>query len=240
MKPKILTYEQITTLIGNKNDNVIESAQSKIYFYNLSQKHIEFVKDKTDIDICDSCVVKKQYIDIKGAPVADKFGGKIGQYNREKHALLKLQKEYHFPQILFADDHTYTIYMTYCGSQIKRDVDNIPKNWKEQMGDILTTLQKNNIYNNDIHTGNLLINDDIIHLVDFGWATFDNENYPYINITNIEIQEHNKLIELLDMVFAKVIPRRSLIEQQEQLKQEQLKQEQLKQDKRKLFKLRFM
>jgi len=237
MKPKILTYKQITTLLGDKNENIIKSAQSNIYFYNLTQKQIEFVKDKTDIDIIDNCIVKKQYIDIKRAGVEDKFGGKIGQYNREKRALLNLQKEYHFPKILFADDHTYTIYMTYCGSQIKRDVDNIPKNWKEQMGDILTTLQKNNIYNNDIHIGNLLINDDTIHLVDFGWATFDNENYPYINITNNEIQEYNKLIELLDMVFAKVIPRRSLIEQS---KQEQPKQEQPKQIKRKLFKLRFM
>ena len=100
--------------------------------------------------------------------------------------------------------------MSYCGNRIKKT--DIPNNWKEQLSEILSTLEKNKIYNNDMWYQNYLIKDGIIHLVDFGWATMDNEEYPYINITEKDLQEHDNLLKLLDIVFKRVIKRRLKIE----------------------------
>jgi hypothetical protein len=56
---------------------------------------------------------------------------------------------------------------------------------------------------------NFLIKDNIIHLIDFGWAN-NNEGYPYINITEEDINKNNNLILLLDHSLERVIEKRIL------------------------------
>jgi len=99
--------------------------------------------------------------------------------------------------------------MNNCGSPL--DNDNIPINWKEQILEIIKTLKKCKVSNNDMWKNNFLVNNDIIHLVDFGWAT-DELYFPYINITNYDIKNFDNIIELLDHVYQRVIEQRIIFE----------------------------
>ena len=146
MEPNFLTIEQTSILLNNKINNKNQGWQSYIDFYKISQKQIDFIKNEINIDIGSDIIVKKQYKNVDRV-AEKKFGGKNGQYNREKRALLLLQNEPHFSKILCFDDDETTIYMSYCGNRIKKT--DIPNNWKEQLSKISSTLEKNKIYKLD-------------------------------------------------------------------------------------------
>ena len=57
---------------------------------------------------------------------------------------------------------------------------------------------------------NVLVKDGILHLIDFGWATFDNDNYPFINITENDLLENDSLLDLLSIVYTRVAAKRIL------------------------------
>jgi len=95
--------------------------------------------------------------------------------------------------------------MSYCGVPLNNN--NIPYNWKEQMIEIIKLLKKYNVSNNDMWGNNFLINNNIIYLVDFGWAT--NEHYyPFINITERDIDNSSNIFKLFDHVFQRVVEER--------------------------------
>jgi len=198
MNSRLLSFDKFQKILSNKIKKTQKLYQSDVCFYKLSQKHIDFIKSEININIDTDIIVKKQYKYAGGAGTI-KMGGKVGQYNREKNALLKLQNESHFPTILCADDESTTIYMTYCGNTINKT--DIPINWKKQMREILSTLQKYKIYNNDAFLQNFLIKDGIIFLIDFGWASFDKEDFPYINITEKDVDKYDDLFKLSKIVF---------------------------------------
>lgn len=93
-------------------------------------------------------------------------------FNYEIELLTKLKNENHFPQILSFDSSTYTIEETYCGLTLNELKNNnkliIPDNWKDQIIEISDSLNKNNIYHNDIAKNNVCILNNIIYLIDFG------------------------------------------------------------------------
>jgi hypothetical protein len=93
-------------------------------------------------------------------------------FNYEIELLSRLKNEKHFPQVVSSDSSTDTIEETYCGDTLKilESINQliIPKNWKQQIEEIANSLNKNNIYHNDIANTNICILDDIIYLIDFG------------------------------------------------------------------------
>lgn len=197
--PKLLCLEKFKRFLHNKINKTQEIFyQSNVDYYKISQKDIDFIKSEIDINIDTNIIVKQEY-KYAGGIVTIKMGGKFGQYSREKQALLKLQYDSHFPTILCADNESTTIYMTYCGNRINKM--NIPTNWKKQIREILSTLQKYKIYNNDAFLQNFLIKDGVIFLIDFGWASFEKENFPYINITEKDLDKYDDLFELSKVVF---------------------------------------
>ena len=113
--------------------------------------------------------------------------------------LKKLYKKNHIPILLSLDEEKKSFFTNYCG--IPLDEYNIPKDWKKQIHEIVEILKKKEIYNNDIWINNFLVNNGIIYLIDFGWGTKKSPSYPYFNITEEDLHNHNDLIELLDMVY---------------------------------------
>lgn len=207
MNPKCLTLEQMNSLLHSEiKDNSGKGFQSYITFYKISKKEIDFIKNELNIDIGSDIIVKKKFKDVNHF-ASNKFGGKNGQYDREKRVLSLLQNEPHFPTILSLDDNETTIYMSYCGNRMKKK--DIPNNWKEQITEILSTLEKNKIYSNDMWYQNYLISHGVIHLVDFGWATIDKEGYPFMNITEKDLQENDNLLKLLSIIVDRVKERRN-------------------------------
>ena len=164
---KCLTVDQMTQLLScNKGLKSKSSGfQSHTYFYKLSNTDIDFIKNQINIDINNDVIVKKVFRQNRDS-YSNKLGGKKAQYDREKEALLLLQKEEHFPTILCYDDCNHTIYMNNCGDRIRKKT-KLPENWKKQMSEIFSTLEKYKIYWNDFFYENILLNKNII-LKDFG------------------------------------------------------------------------
>lgn len=93
-------------------------------------------------------------------------------FNYEIELLSRLKNEKHFPQIVSSDPNNYSIEESYCGDTIKnlknQNSLKIPSNWEQQIQEIVDSLNKNNIYHNDIAISNICILDNIIYLIDFG------------------------------------------------------------------------
>jgi len=94
---------------------------------------------------------------------------------RESFVLKYLQeKNYNWsPRLLNVDLTTYSLYMEHVGEPINSS--NAPKNWKEQLQSILNDLETEGIQHNDINVQNILVKNDKIYLIDFGWASLKND-----------------------------------------------------------------
>ena len=78
--------------------------------------------------------------------------------------------------------------------------DNIPNNWKEQIKEIIKTLKECNVVNNDMWINNFLVKDDVINLIDFGWAS-SKPSFPFINIDEDQMIFTSNLFLLLDITY---------------------------------------
>lgn len=181
--------------------------QSTINFFEICDKTNKLISKEINMDI-DNIIVKKKFIDIKHA-LTDKLGGCKGTMEREVSSLLKIYKKPHFPTLLSINKKELDLYLTYCG--VPLDNSNVPQNWKEQLLEIIKLLKESNVSSNDMWQNNFLIHNNIIFLVDFGWSS--NEHYyPYINITNNDINNSQSIFELLDHVFERVVQDRIIFE----------------------------
>lgn len=68
------------------------------------------------------------------------------------------------------------IEMTYVGERINKD--NIPKDWESQIEYIVTKLKEFGCCHNDIKPEEILVKDDKLYIVDFGWSTGVGEEIP--------------------------------------------------------------
>ena len=95
----------------------------------------------------------------------------------EVQFLRRLNSE-HFPKVL-NDISANEFTMEYCGIPLNKD--NMPENYKDQMKEILNQLQLTGITHRDIRPANLLVRNNIIKLIDFGWSSekgHEMENFP--------------------------------------------------------------
>ena len=170
-----------------KNKNI--GYQSTITFFKINDITNLLINEKLGIKI-DNIIVKKEYKKVNNKMV-NELGGMEGQMSREVTSLLKLYKKQHFPTILSVNTKNKYIYMSYCGIPLNND--NIPSDWKIQILRIIKIMKTCNISNNDMWKNNFIVKDNIIHLVDFGWA-INHHFYPYINITECDIDNFNNII----------------------------------------------
>lgn len=105
-----------------------------------------------------------------------------GLIENEKRILLQLSN-IHFPKVYDVDGE---MAVEDCGEMLT--IDNLPKDWKEQLVQIIFELKEYNVEHRDIKPDNLMIKDGIIKLIDFGWARFNTDQldtppaclgYPY-------------------------------------------------------------
>lgn len=118
-------------------------------------------------------------------------------FRSELIALILLHGKDHFPQILYYDEKTLSIFMTYCGKRFKsvNPID-YPRDWKKQMTEIHRTLQNKNIYHNDFCASNLCLKDGTLYVIDFGFA----KNHIDICFKNLAIDVIKDAISLEDLL----------------------------------------
>lgn len=92
----------------------------------------------------------------------------INVYNNEKKWLNILKDTSIIAKPIQFNDKYKIITTEYCGNKINKN--NIPNDWKKQKEHILTTLKNHNCRHNDIKPGELLVQNNKIKLIDFGWA----------------------------------------------------------------------
>lgn len=103
-----------------------------------------------------------------------------GVHHREWGSLSRLSNSPHFPKPLaFREkEGSSVITMTYCGVRLTKD--NLPKDWRKQVLDILDILDASDIQHNDINPRNLMVLEGTIYLIDFGWSTLKNQDSAFL------------------------------------------------------------
>jgi len=111
-----------------------------------------------------------------------------GTYNlidNEKRILSKVSSK-HFPVVFNLPSNNSEISIEHCGDRLT--IENLPFNWKVQLIDIISELEKSTIQHRDVKPDNLMVKDGVIKLIDFGWARFKDDppdsppdclGYPY-------------------------------------------------------------
>jgi hypothetical protein len=164
--------------------------------------------DKKIIYVFPRIIVKKAYnhnkINKDRQTIIDNLGGINTLFMNEIKCLNLLLNVDHFPRILNVDYDNFSIYMDYCGKRM----DKVPIDWKKQMNKIILSLDKHKIYPNDLWINNILIKNNKIYVIDFSFATFDIEGFPFINISLFDLQKADTFIKLLDNALLNSIDKR--------------------------------
>ena len=79
------------------------------------------------------------------------------------------------PQFISVDKTKIT--MSYAGEVLHKN--NIPLDWEDQMEGILQKLKNANCSHNDIKPSDILVNNGILMLIDFQWATETDKGKPH-------------------------------------------------------------
>ena len=122
---------------------------------------------------------------------------------REIH-VLKILKNNNINWCPILLDYNDKLFITnYCGERVNER--NIPNNYKEQALKILDDLKKLNIKHNDIKHEEILVKDEKIYLIDFGWASIGDKFNCGIDIDNRPkqyiIHNDNGLIKHLEHFY---------------------------------------
>ena len=97
-------------------------------------------------------------------------------YANEKHWLQALQPTGVVPRLLCMDDRRQTLVTEYVGEPVTRET--LPHDWATQRNRLLLALRRANCRHNDIKPSEILVQDGILRLVDFGWASPLNKPIP--------------------------------------------------------------
>ena len=196
LKFRSYLWDHIETLNPNKH-----KTSNKTYINNI--KNIQaYTKIKNEVKSGTSIVtflsnssgdviVKKEFIYYhkgKGRPF-----NPSESYENEVNSLKLLYGCKRFPQMLYHDDATFSVYMTYCGEHINKH--NTPSDWKSQILKIYDILKEKHIYNNDVYINNFCVKDGLISLIDFGLAK-NHIDFCFYNLNKEDIENSRSLEDL--------------------------------------------
>ena len=108
-------------------------------------------------------------------------------FQREIYWLTKLGPTKKVPKLQRYNILTHTIVMDWCGDILCED--NKPVDVYQQLFDIHIMLLKNQCFYNDWKWGNLLVKDDKITIIDFGWCPKIVEDYTCGKDVNSQLIE---------------------------------------------------
>jgi predicted Ser/Thr protein kinase len=113
---------------------------------------------------------------------------------KEIYCLEKLEEYNCFPKILKKEKDSVTL--EHCG-EIIHTYTYIP-DWKIQIEKIVTILEKENIFQNDMVRENFVQKDGKIYLIDFEKGSIGEPQYPSFNITTQDLERSKSFSEMLE------------------------------------------
>lgn len=143
------TVKELLEALKKSNIGWVPPTDKSVGTYNGYWKGATSVVAKTD-----GAVVKKQ----TGFMA-------YGLIENEKRILSMLDSE-HFPKVI--SDGEDGLMVEDCGDLLT--IDNLPSNWKEQLVRIVYELKSAEVQHRDIKPSNLCVKNNIIKLIDMGWA----------------------------------------------------------------------
>lgn len=165
----------------------LTGTQSRVNIYELTEKSVEKIENKLSIKLPNNRIIKKT---CRAMREFSKMRNSNEQFKSEINILSLLYKENHFPIILSINDSTCSLYMSDCGSELSRK--NIPKNWNNQLTQICNSLKKYNIHHNDMIKSNFCVINNTLYLIDFGWSTIGEQDFPHHHISIDTMNNENK------------------------------------------------
>lgn len=138
-------------------------------------------------------------VEIDGDIFFEKRFSNKNDAKKELDFMQQLASSPHFPTIVSHDENT--IVMKNGGTLLRTS--NCPSNYKQQLLDILATLESKRIYHNDFWKNNLIVDQktQVIQLIDFGWATTDTPGYPHMNLTCKLIENSSSIDSLYSDIW---------------------------------------
>lgn len=123
-------------------------------------------------------------------------------FERELFWLRRLEHIDFIPQLIDYNINNKSLTIKYAGVQL--NTLNKPKDLHQQFSNILTVLREYNCSHNDMNMLNLLVKNNIVYLIDFGWSTFINdsielEELEYFNL--ISNANNTKFPSVLNKVY---------------------------------------
>lgn len=115
-------------------------------------------------------------------------------FNREIEILKKLKGVPGTPQLINSDIkfETKNIVMTFLGTSLYQNF-NLPNDWKEQITYIFNQLSNKNIYYPEFNLKNITVINQTVNFIDYGLATFYDDNNTIINIDDISNNTNNNI-----------------------------------------------
>lgn len=118
---------------------------------------------------------------------------KFNVYEREVFWLKRFQDADFVPDFVASNDRICSISMKIVGNSVSGSV--IPEDFEEQLDNINKVLKEYNCQHNDINDDNILIGDNKIYLIDFGWSTFISDEdedssdkyFPFVSHENLNV-----------------------------------------------------
>jgi hypothetical protein len=196
LPPYKLTTRKIYIVFKNFTDDI---RKTSMLIKNEKQFYKIFPHNSLDRGTSDIFITKdKSYIMKKINHYIEHY-----VYERELFWLEKLKDETFIPRLVYKDDINKIIITTYFGDRI--DVNNKPKNWEEQLTNILKILQDKYKWDNpDLKRTEILVsNEGKLGIVDFGWCRLNQSYECGLGFTNTKYVDPpiNNIFEQLIMLF---------------------------------------
>ena len=186
------------------SSNINQGATSKITLYKLHEEEFWPRIEKLFNNKISPLVIRKDY-SIHNYKLPDDIidiirahGGEEGLFEREVNTLKLLFGYIRFPQLLCVDAEKKHIYMTYSGNELT--IENIPKDWKKQLRECIEILKSKMIFHNDMIITNLLVYNNVLNVIDFGFSTYNNDEFPFVNIIEEQLNAATDIFELIKKV----------------------------------------
>lgn len=117
--------------------------------------------------------------------------------NKEIFFLKKLEKYDCFPKLVFYNN--FLLVTEYIGENIKKET--IPKDILFQINNINNIFKKEKIIHCDIKINEMLIKDDKLYIIDFGWARYNKYDNEFFSNKKSALNNKSDLQAMIDIVL---------------------------------------